>query len=252
MLITDLDSCRTSGRATVTLGRSAGSQLYHELRDAKFSVRIMSPYIKRHLIELLLELQQKGVTVTLLTSEDVSKRRDVAPLLVRQHCTRDAAKARTSQIGFLASVLFLVAAFGVMLYSPLKGSYQYTGLGVLLSLALVIYFRTMRWNSYSYSFSIPRLRVFTSRYVLPPGYDLSRALTPHAKVYVIDNLVAHVGSVNLTEEGLFDNLEVSVRIDTPQAVEDLAQYLDTLYLDQRWLSYEPTSWGKTLYPQPSR
>ena len=88
--------------------------------------------------------------------------------------------------------------------------------------------------------------------MLPPDYNPNRALTPHAKVYVIDDCVAYVGSVNLTQEGLFDNLEVNVRIDTPQAVEDLARYLDALYLDQRWFSYEPTSWGKKLYSEPSR
>ncbi|HEX6903446.1 MAG TPA: phospholipase D-like domain-containing protein [Thermoanaerobaculia bacterium] len=206
------------------------------------------------MIEILLQLQQKGVTVTIITSEDVTKRKDVARLLVRQQKVRNAERERLSRIGLLVTVLLLFLVLGGASYDFSKDArisgYVYL-VAPLLSISAA-YFGTMRLNSYSYSFSIPRLKAFASPYVFPIGSDRSRTLTPHAKVYIIDDEVVYVGSVNLTPEGLFDNLEVSVRIDTPQAIKDLAQYIDGLLMDEYWISYEPTAWGKTLYPEPAR
>lgn len=249
-----LNTCSTSGHATVILGTSVGSQLYRELLAAKSSVRVLSPYVKAHLVECLLQLHQRGVAVTLLTSEDATKRRDVATLLVRQEKSWDPVRVKRSQLGLVLSVLLTILALGLTWhgYSRDIGPLKHAYFGIPPLVVAALYFATMRLNLYSYSFSLPKLRVFASRYTLRKDADRTRSLTPHAKVYIIDDGIAYVGSVNLTQEGFFDNLEVLVRIETPRAVTDLARYLDDLLVDGRWMSYDPAGWGKTLYSEPLR
>lgn len=51
----------------------------------------------------------------------------------------------------------------------------------------------------------------------------------HSKIYIIDNEVAFIGSVNLTKGGEFYNNETCFTITDKETVQDLSKYFDYIY-----------------------
>ena len=75
------------------------------------------------------------------------------------------------------------------------------------------------WNRgicrYKYAWTLSRTTAPS-----PYRYDTECPLV-HAKLYVIDKKVAFLGSLNFTNEGLFDNFETCVRVDKSEDVRNL-------------------------------
>lgn len=234
------------------LGQSAGSELYSRLKRARRSVKIVSPYIKAHFIDVLSDLQPNGVKVTILTTEDVIKRegKKVAFKLVRQiKLTNEKAASRRKK-GKLYSLLS-VAAFvllgivGVSTQSVLA----YAFAGVLLAAASFYYFHNLPIYAYSYQANFSRFKVFVSPYFRQNKMK-SQSMMVHLKAYVIDDEVAYLGSLNLTQEGFFDNYESCFRIDDRAAVAKVSSLIDDLYHEQNFAVLDIHSWGKSLYREP--
>ena len=57
-------------RAELSIGWSAGSELYHRMKNARASVLVVSPYLDEHLVDSLLTLREQGVLVNLVIMED--------------------------------------------------------------------------------------------------------------------------------------------------------------------------------------
>ena len=57
----------------IYIGRGAGKRLKEELDKAQKSVKIISPYLTPSYVEDLVKLSNKGVEVTLITSNDVEQ-----------------------------------------------------------------------------------------------------------------------------------------------------------------------------------
>ncbi len=56
--------------AELSIGSSAGSELYHRMSKARESVLVVSPYVGEHQVGRLLELHERGVVVELVIMED--------------------------------------------------------------------------------------------------------------------------------------------------------------------------------------
>jgi hypothetical protein len=69
----------------------------------------------------------------------------------------------------------------------------------------------------------------------------------HAKLYVIDDRVAYLGSANFTTSGLFDNVEAMVRLTSPHAVAELARYVDELFAHGPLPAYPPAVWARPFF-----
>ena len=84
----------------------------------------------------------------------------------------------------------------------------------------------MRVYSYSYRFRLGRTKILVSPYADMREPDRQPLMT-HAKVYVVDDEVAFLGSLNLTTEGFFDNFESCVRIEDPVTVREMLDTVET-------------------------
>lgn len=243
-------TCKTQSRAEVFVGTSAGSPVYHEIREAKRSVRLISPYLGDHLVDVLLGCQDRGVAVSAIVSNDLGNARDLARLLVVQTAELDADRHRLSRYGSLFGGFALALAVGLVVWATAGRSLAVIGAALLLglfSVLVVLYFRQLAVYVYGYGYRLGGLRVVPSPRCYP--YAAKEAAPPfvHAKLYVIDDRVAYLGSANFTTSGLFDNLEAMVRLTSPEAVAELGRYIDELRSNGHLPAYPPEVWARQFF-----
>ena len=243
-------TCSTHSQADVFVGTSAGSPVYHDMREAKRSVRVVSPYVGDHLVELLLGCQERGVSVRAIVSNDFGNARDLARLLVVQTAELDSDRQRLSRYGSVFGASTLLVSLALLAWAALAPS----GIAVatalllgLLGLLVVFFFRQIAIYVYSYSYRIRGLRVVPSPRCYPYRMKESGPPFVHAKLYVIDDRVAYLGSANFTTSGLFDNLEAMVRLTSADAVAALGRYVDELAASAQLPAYPPELWARPFF-----
>jgi phosphatidylserine/phosphatidylglycerophosphate/cardiolipin synthase-like enzyme len=243
-------SCKTRSQADVFVGTGAGSPVYHDILEARRSVRVISPYLGDHLVEILIDCQQRGVNVRAIVCNDFGNAQDLARLVVVQDAQVDSDRQRLSRYGVLFGGGSLVVALGLLAWGAFERSFVLAAAGVLLGVLaalLVAFFRQLAIYVYSYGYRLTGLRVVPSPRCYPYG---SREQAPpfvHAKLYVIDDRVAYLGSANCTRSGLFDNLEAMVRLTSPSAVAEIASYVDQLAASPQLPAYPPELWARPFF-----
>ena len=229
-------------RAELNIGTSAGSTLYRRMNKAEESVLVVSPYLSEHLVDCLLELHERGVVVDLVTMDDHVRRHRIATKLVAQTCSRDEAAVTRRGRGMLWSAFGGIGAVSTAI--GLNGLSPWAPLGWFLLPVVAIVF-VIYWNRgiyrYQYAWTLSRTTVLPSSY----RYDTECPFV-HAKLYVIDKKVAFLGSLNFTNEGLFDNFETCVRVDKSEDVRDLEILINSkLHKLGSW-SFTPSDVGTWL------
>lgn len=243
-------SCKTHSQADVFVGTSAGSPVYHDIREAKRSVRVVSPYLGDHLVELLLDCQDRGVSVRAVVSNDLGNARDLARQLVVQTSQLDPDRQRLSRYGSVFGAVALLVSLALLAWAVIARSGVTIAAALLLGLfglLAVLFFRQLAIYVYSYSYRIRGLRVVPSPRCYPYGMKESGPPFVHAKLYVIDDRVAYLGSANFTTSGLFDNLEAMVRLTSPDAIPVLGRYVDDLSATAQLPAYPPELWARPFF-----
>ncbi len=184
--------------------------IVESIRSAKKRVWVVTPWLSPEYARLLVEKASEGVDVRVYTTDD--------PLPAHRRALRELVEERRVVVRPASRSMRLLALALVALGVP--ALLAAAPLGVLLLVAAAAVYR-LGMERYSVSY-IPRLgegrlAVFQR--------EAGRAI--HAKVYVIDGRAA-VGSVNLTESGVRDNVECLAWIDDPQVVERVAAELESL------------------------
>jgi phosphatidylserine/phosphatidylglycerophosphate/cardiolipin synthase-like enzyme len=73
----------------------------------------------------------------------------------------------------------------------------------------------------------------------------------HSKIYIIDNEIAYLGSLNYSKSGLETNFESRVRITDSKVVSELSNLVEELFHNNDENAYiDVQSWGKQLYKEP--
>ncbi|MCI0636569.1 MAG: phospholipase D family protein, partial [Actinobacteria bacterium] len=207
--------CTVQSQAEVFVGTSAGSPVYHDIRDASRSVRVITPYLGEHLVEVLLGCQERGVDVKAVVSDDGWNTADLARLLVVQSARVVPHRQKLARYGSLVAACAVLVAIALLSKAVLEASLAWyavaAAIGVLGGLVWM-HLRQLGIYLYSYHYRLAGLRLAPSPRSFPYGQGRPVPAFVHAKVYVIDDRVAYLGSANLTTAGLFDNLEAMVRL----------------------------------------
>lgn len=245
--------CTLQSHAEVFVGTSAGSPLYHDLLGAGRSVRVVTPYLGEHLAEILLGCQARGVDVKAVVSDDGWNAQDLARLLVVQTSRLVPGRRRLARYGSVLGACAVLAALMLLGGSVLEGSVgrlvAAVPLGILGGL-FWLHFRQLGIYLYSYSYRLSGLRVAPSPRSFPHEHERPTPPFVHAKVYVIDDRVAYLGSANLTNAGLFDNLEAMARLTSPDAAAALGRCIDELVAGGRLQAYPPEAWARRFFREP--
>ena len=66
-------------------------------------------------------------------------------------------------------------------------------------------------------------------------------------MYLIDDGIAYLGSLNFTGNGTKNNYETRIRIEDRKAVKDLLVEFDALFHNEDYPERELAVWGRELY-----
>lgn len=243
----------------IYLGRNAGKYINESLDSAKHSVKIVSPFLAPQYIKKLVHLKERGVDVTLITSDKLEESKDYHVYgercyhtdIIKQDRALDdnALQKRNKNLiysiyffafsicMFIVSLLLLIllglnAIYFLVMFFSILGA---TGSSIWMKLTYDI-----RIYSYSYH-PIFRLKVFFSKNHGRDDYLI------HSKIYVIDDRVAFLGSTNFTYTGFVKSYESTIKISDFDAVKSISEEVEKLF-NMTDLYYKNIhDWGRQLY-----
>lgn len=74
----------------------------------------------------------------------------------------------------------------------------------------------------------------------------------HSKIYLIDDQIAYVGSMNFTEKGMKYNHESRIRFVNEETVQKLTKEFDDLFTNPDYMAMDPYSILKVLNVDPHK
>ena len=245
-------------KCDIYIGSGAGTKLLKEMRSARSSIKIASPYVSRALMEELIALHRSGLEVHLITTlgsqeGDERQLQSIRPLLFRRRhlSKKNSTCRRIYNMAAIASLVGAIIALGLILKHYLLMATNLSLPLLLLPLLLFWIFTVFRKKAgiksrYSYSYhSHFKLRIFSN-------YNLGGrpATFIHGKIYIIDGKVAYLGSLNFTDRGTRYNYETRIRVQDKEAVTLITQEYDSLFHCS--LGHQPdlADYGKRLFGEP--
>ncbi|MPZ18260.1 MAG: hypothetical protein GEV06_10155 [Luteitalea sp.] len=232
-------------------GRRAGDRAWREIQGATTSIIVVSPFLTRELVEQLEPRHQAGVRITLIASDAICEQPALAATLLRQdrHVRPGVQRWRATVacvslfVGVLCTA-WLSVAQGVSALAPVL---ELSG-GILLAAAGLAYAAYLHPYRYEYHWRFAAQRTIAARSEGDPSF------TPmlHAKLYVIDEAVAYVGSANFTKSGFFLNVEALVRMTDPVVVRQIADAAQGLLTDNSLRELGPEEIGRRLWDHRGR
>lgn len=240
------------------MGTGAGAKLLKEIENAQTSVKISSPYLSPKMVEELVLLHNRGINVSLITSDKFDSRsyrqeKSIRPLVVQnQHLDERANRIRKKWLT-IGKVLFIT---GVVLTLLLLILFIFTNnwtyifiIGIAVFFILVSKLdKTKVKNTRIYSYTYNPL--FPFKVFIAPDSYLINDMFIHGKIYIIDGHTAYLGSLNFTESGTKYNYETRVRVTDIKAVGKIEAEFDELYNHPDMAFFGIEEWGKLIYHEP--
>lgn len=227
--------------ASVYLGRNAGVGCLDALERAKHEVKIVSPYLSPDYVKKLIRLKEKGVKITLITSDEVetnnysdfSHRDLIKQKQIVDHESDDLRVKYMWASGIVGFISFLLG----FAYFPLF-------ILTVISIATFIYGYNISIYEYKY-YSLFKLRVFNSK----KARDGKRGYLIHSKIFIIDNRIAFLGSTNFTYNGFVKSYESSIKINDQKTVTKISKEINWLFSNADLEYRNIEEWGKELYSE---
>ena len=222
-----------SNNDSIYIGREAGKEIHEKIRNAKSSVKVVSPYLSADYIKDLIVLHQNGIEVMLITCDKISdsaysdfKVSD----LVKQEKTFDEKLKHKRKIGIIMSLTAFLLIFLISISAIIANHNLFN-----LAFKLGFFGCVISLGSFSYFFFIKpykieckpifRIKVFDSH----SGRNPESTELIHSKIFIIDEEVAFLGSVNLTYSGFKTHYETAIKIEDPAAVKEISEEIERLY-----------------------
>ena len=248
----------------IYIGNSAGKRMFNKIQKAKKVVRIISPYLDSNTIDHLVALDDKGIKVKLISTDqvkDYSTGNRLAPLskIIRQKriVLNDKKEARNkfftlvlTLFGFFVTYLILS---GILFSLDVINLFTNTWYIMILWAIIIVtmYSKYKNWVIYKYSY----FSIFEGFFVISP-YNMSEEQRRtfnnrflHSKLFIIDDKVAFLGSLNFTMAGIYRNFETCVTIKNKDTIAGLIDYYEKL-LNENYFIVDIDYYGKLIFPEP--
>jgi phosphatidylserine/phosphatidylglycerophosphate/cardiolipin synthase-like enzyme len=237
----------------IYLGTHAGKSLKFELANATKEIKIVSPYLSPDFVKRLIDFENEGLNVTLITSNDV-KTNNYSDFgiydLIKQRKHKDDKKAEKRSKGIGISIVVFILSVAFLLVNSPIGIF-----GTIV--AAVLFFSNYSTVIYSYTYhpTLHKLKVY--KYDDLDRITKNSTFFIHSKIFVIDNKVAFLGSLNYTKSGFQYNYESGIRIKNLDMVKEISKEIDKIYYgkvgpkDKRLYEIDIDEWGKSIYPEYS-
>lgn len=232
-----------SSKDSIYIGRGAGKEIHESIRNAKKSVKIVSPYTSPDYIKDLVSLHKKGVDVTLITCDKIetSPYSDfkVSDLVSKEEIINIGAKKTKKAILSYLIITFAVFLMTLLFYSILLSSLLLILIGIIVVVGFILLISYSLVSDYSYKHTpLFRIKVFDSH----SGKNPRSTELIHSKIFIIDQCVAFLGSANLTYSGFKTHYETTIKIMNARAVSDISAEVDKLYNSEELRAKSVEEW----------
>tara|TARA_R110001606_G_scaffold379611_1_gene539736 strand:- start:15 stop:776 length:762 start_codon:yes stop_codon:yes gene_type:complete len=241
----------------VYIGTGAGKKLMEEIENAKRSVKIVSPFLSPFLVKKLIDLHYKGVEVQLITMDTIEdfygdRQKNIHQLIIQDRSIDENLKAlRLKWINIKRWLYFflivMILVLGVIAYSMQDRMALWGSIPLLLVWLLIRNYTSKIRNAQIYKYSYRQLFPFKV-FATPESNSYSHPFI-HGKLYLIDDGIAYLGSLNFTGNGIKNNYETRIRITDRKAIKELRVEFDSLFHNEDYMEKEMAEWGRELYEE---
>lgn len=245
-------------KCDIYIGKGAGKKLLNDIRNARQSVKIVSPYLSPFLISELINFRKRDLEVELITTDNLEDfygnyERNIHKLIIQNKKTNKEAVEKREKWKDISKILTYIG-IGILLI--LVGfAYYIRDLKVAFGLVpLLIIFLTVKLYKnkiknkqiYSYWYS----QLFPFKVYMSPDTTEESDTFIHSKIYLIDNKIAYLGSLNFTTSGTKYNYETRIRTEDPNAIKEIKEEIYHLLNHSHLPERDIQIWGKQLYREP--
>lgn len=242
----------------IYIGKGAGKKLVTDMQNAQRSIKIISPFLSPFLIKELINSKNKGIDIQLITVDGIEDYKDPSYQniyqLIRQHRqTDEVAQSKRNKWKKIANYLLLgiilltVSTF--TLWGYLKDTRILFGIipvliGILTFMQYKKSIKSKRIFHYSYS------QLFPFKVYMSPDKHPHSDTFIHGKVYIIDDAIAYLGSLNFTASGTKYNYETRIRTTDRETVKKIKDEFYDLFHYSQIPEIDIQLWGNSLYTEP--
>ncbi|MDR2036710.1 MAG: phospholipase D family protein [Bacteroidales bacterium] len=242
----------------IYIGKGAGKKLLNDIQNARKSIKIVSPYLSPFLISELISLHQRNIEVELITTDNIedfsgSYEKNIHKLIIQNRETDQKAVEKRKKWKSIVNILtfidivILVLLIGVAYF--MKDMKVAWGLIPFIIIFLVIrLYKNKIKNKRIYSYWYSQLFPFKV-YMSPNTTNLSDTFI-HGKIYLIDDQIVYLGSLNFTASGTRHNYETRIRTTDTNAIKEIKEELYHLMNHSDLPERDIQFWGKQLYQEP--
>lgn len=242
----------------IYIGKSAGVKMMQDIRNAQRNVKIVSPYLSPFLIKELIHLHSRGIKIRLITSDEIEDfygyDKNIHKLIIQhKHVDEKAKHTRDNLVSLSGTLLFAMIGLGVVLL-PLMYLLHNFNLAYGFVLVILMFLvrdsvvkkiKKTRVYHYTYKQLFP-FKVFVS----PNSGNSTNKTFIHSKIYIIDDEIAYLGSLNFTGSGVKDNHETRIRTTDPEAVAKIIEEVKEVFYHSNLPERDIQFWGSQLYDEP--
>jgi phosphatidylserine/phosphatidylglycerophosphate/cardiolipin synthase-like enzyme len=245
-------------KCDIYIGKGAGKKLLNDISSAKKSIKIVSPYLSPFLVAKLISFKERNLEVELITTDNLedfygSYEKNIHKLIIQNRETdHDAVKRRekwkniSKILTYIGIGILIIIATVAYYVRDIKVAFGIIPLLILFT-TIKIYKNKIR-NKGIYSYWYTKLFPFKV-YMSPSTTDESDTFI-HSKIYLIDNKIAYMGSLNFTSSGTKYNYETRIRTEDSNAIKEIKEEIHQLLNHSNLPERDIQIWGGQLYSEP--
>lgn len=242
----------------IYIGKNAGVKMMQDIRNAQKNVKIVSPYLSPFLIKELIYLHSKGIKIRLITSDEIEDfygyDKNIHKLIIQhRHVDEKSQKKRNDLISLSGTLLFAMIGLGLILLALMYFLNNVTfAYGFIMTVLMFlirdsVVKKIKRTKIYHYTYK----QLFPFKvYVSPTHGNSTNKTFIHSKIYIIDDEIAYLGSLNFTGSGVKDNHETRIRTTDANAVAKIIEEMKEIFYHSDLLERDIQFWGSQLYDEP--
>ncbi|NKI27430.1 hypothetical protein HCG49_12745 [Arenibacter sp. 6A1] len=243
----------------VYIGTGAGKKLMEEIENAKRSVKVVSPYLSPFLVKKLINLHYNNIYVQLITMDTIEdfygdRQRNIHQLIIQDRTIDKEVEDLRLKWRKRKRLLLYLLIIGILVICAIAFMKQdrliLLGIMPLVPVwAMVRRYTSKIKNAKIYQYTYRQLfpfKVFTT----PTNNSYSHRFI-HGKMYLIDDEIAYLGSLNFTGGGTQKNYETRIRIADRKAIKELVAEFKTLFHNEDYQEKCLAEWGRELYLEPA-
>ena len=240
----------------IYLGQDAGKKVLKDIKNAKETLKIVSPYLSHSFVSELISLHNKNVDVQLITTDKIKENNSLLNFLSKliiQHriVNEEAEKTRNKWIDRCSFLLFgiigYVAAFVLTAYFywSIKLIYAIIPLIIAILVRKLYQEKILQKRIYDYQYE----SLFPFKVLISPIDNKRKEVFVHSKIYIIDDQIAYLGSLNFTESGMKYNYETIIKISDKESIDKIIKEFNDLFFSSTLPSHHINVFGKELFTE---